>query len=63
MTKAQRIANKIGNQQRKARLLRLCYKVKSTSKGWMPLGGVCQNGRHTIETGIPVYDNTPNLAS
>lgn len=62
MTKKQRREHKIGNQLRKARLLRLYYKVKPTEKGWIPLGGICQNGKYTIETGIPAYDNTPQLA-
>jgi hypothetical protein len=56
MTKAQRIAHKIGNQVRKARLLRLYYKVKPTAKGWIPLGASVQNGKYTLETGIACYD-------
>lgn len=61
MTRKQRREHKIGNQLRKARLLRLYYKVKPASKAWLPLGGVCQNGKHTLETGIPVYDGLPDL--
>jgi hypothetical protein len=49
MTKAQRIKHKIGNQLRKARLLRLYYKVKPSERGWIPLGPVCQNGKYSIE--------------
>lgn len=52
MTKSQRIAHKIGNQVRKARLLRLYYKVKPSKKGWIPLGPLCQNGKFTIETNL-----------
>jgi hypothetical protein len=62
MTKAQRKAHKIGNQLRKARLLRLYHKVKPSSKGWIPLGALPQNGKYTIETGIPMYDQTPQVA-
>ena len=56
MTKRQRIEHKIGNARRKANLLRLYYGVKPSLKGWIPLGGVCQNGKYTIKTGIPLYD-------
>jgi hypothetical protein len=56
MTKKQRKEHKIGNQLRKARLLRLYHKVKPSERAWIPLGGVCQNGAYTIETGIPIYD-------
>ena len=56
MTKRQRIEHKIGNALRKARLLRLYYKVKPSEKGWIPLGSSCQNGKYTIETGIKAYD-------
>lgn len=56
MTKSQRIAHKIGNAVRKAKLLRLYHKVKPSEKSWIPLGGVCQNGKYTIETGIELYD-------
>ena len=61
MTKAQRIQHKIGNQLRKCRLIQLYYKVKPSSNGWIPLGAVCQNGKHTLETGIPLYDNLPKI--
>lgn len=61
MTKAQRKAHKIGNQLRKARLLRLYHKVKPGAHGWISLGGLCQNGKHTIETGIAMYDGIPQL--
>lgn len=44
MTTAQRIAHKIGNQQRKKHLRELYYKVKPSSKGWIPLGGLIQDG-------------------
>ena len=47
MTKKQREEHKAGNQVRKARLLSLYYKQKPSKNGWMPLGGVCQNGRYT----------------
>lgn len=60
MTKAQRIEHKIGNARRKARLLRLYHGVKPASKGWIPLGGVCQNGKYTFETGIAMYDGATN---
>lgn len=63
MTKAQRIAHKIGNQRRKARLLQLYYKVSPSEKGWIPLFGVCQSGKHAFETGIPLYDGRPALAN
>jgi len=63
MTKRQRIEHKIGNQMRKARLLRLYYKTKPAKNGWIPLGGVCQNGAHTFESGIPYYDRTPALST
>ena len=56
MTKKQRIEHKIGNQKRKAKLLRLYYKVKPSERGWIPLGGVCQSGKHAFETGIEIYD-------
>lgn len=56
MTKKQRREHKIGNQMRKARLLGLYYKVKPSAKGWIALGGVCQSGKYTFETGIPLYD-------
>lgn len=62
MTRSQRKAHKIGNQLRKARLLRIYHKVSPSSKGWIPLGGVCQNGKYTIETGIPMYDNIPAVS-
>ena len=62
MTKRQRIEHKIGNQLRKARLLRLYHKVKPSSKGWIPLGTLPQNGKYTIETGIPMYDHTAQVA-
>ena len=62
MTKKQEREHKIGNQLRKARLLRLYHKVKPGSKGWIPLGPLCQNGKYTIETGIPMYDGTPLVA-
>lgn len=61
MTKKQRKEHKIGNQLRKARLLRLYFKVKPSSKGWIPLGSLPQNGKYTLETGIPIYDNLPSL--
>lgn len=61
MTKAQRKAHKIGNQIRKARLLYLYYKVSPAEKGWIPLQGVCQSGRFTMESGIPYYDKTPTV--
>ena len=63
MTKKQRREHKLANQVNKARLLRLYYKVKPASKGWMPLGAVCQNGKHTLETGVPLYDNLPALTT
>ncbi len=47
MTKKQREEHKAGNQVRKARLLSLYYKQKPSKNGWIPLGGVCQNGRYT----------------
>ena len=62
MTKKQHIEHKIGNQRRKAKLLSLYYKVKPSERMWIPLGGVCQNGRHTFETGIQIYDQLPALA-
>jgi len=49
MTKGQRIKHKIGNQLRKARLLRLYYKQSPAKNGWIPLGPTCQNGKFTIE--------------
>jgi hypothetical protein len=49
MTKKQRIEHKIGNQKRKARLLRLYYGTSPAKKGWIPLGHVCQNGKFSIE--------------
>lgn len=52
MTKAQRNAHKIGNQVRKVKLQRLYYKVKPSQKGWIPLGGLCQNGKFSIETNL-----------
>lgn len=38
----------MNNQIRKARLLALYYKVKPTSRGWIPLGNMIQNGRYTV---------------
>ena len=56
MTQKQRKEHKIGNQIRKARLLRLYYKVSPKERGWLPLGGICQSEKYAIETGIPIYD-------
>lgn len=56
MTKAQRIAHKISNQLRKARLLKLYHKTDWQEKGWLKLGGLPQNGKHTVKTGIAIYD-------
>lgn len=49
MTKRQRREHKIGNQKRKARLLRLYYQVKPASRGWIPAPGFCQDGKYTLE--------------
>ena len=57
MTNKQTREHKIGNAQRKARLFALYYKVKPTAKSWLLLGPLPQNGKHTVKTGIPVYDN------
>ena len=59
MTKAQRKPHKIGNQLRKAKLLRLYYKKDYKDARWIALGGLPQNGKYTIETGIPIYDGNP----
>ena len=59
MTKKQRIEHKIGNQKRKARLLRLYHKADFRKNGWISLGGVCQNGKYSLETGISLYDGIP----
>lgn len=61
MTKKQIREHKIGNQKRKARLLTLYYKVDLSKLPWITLGGVCQNGKHTIKTGIKLYDNLSTL--
>lgn len=61
MTKKQRREHKIGNQMRKSILLQKYYKADLKKLCWIPLGGVCQNGKHTFETGIPFYDNLPTL--
>lgn len=47
MTKAQRIAHKIGNQARKLRLQSLYYKQSPAKRGWIPLGGLCQDGKYS----------------
>lgn len=57
MTKRQRIEHKIGNAQRKARLLVLYYKADWKEKCWLKLGGLSQNGKYTVKTGIPIYDS------
>lgn len=47
MTKAQRIAHKMGNQQRKARLLKLYYKQSPSEHGWLDRPAFIQDGKHT----------------
>lgn len=47
MTTGQRIAHKIGNQKRKAELLKRYHGVKPAERGWIPLGGLPQDGKYT----------------
>lgn len=49
MTKAQRKAHKIGNQKRKARLLKLYHGVKPADRSWIEKPGFIQDGKYTTK--------------
>lgn len=47
MTRKQIRERKAGNQARKARFLKLYYKVKPSKLGWIENPGFIQNGKYT----------------
>lgn len=47
MTRRQRIEHKIGNQFRKAALLKAYYKVKPSVAGFIAKPGFIQDGKYT----------------
>lgn len=54
MTKAQRRDHKIGNALRRDHFLRIYYKTKPSTKGWIANPGFIQKGRYA-KTNIELH--------